>query len=191
MAQLFFIYGTMNSGKSIQLLSTAHSYREQGKSVLLLTPATDTRDGVGTISSRIGLSEEAVVLGPDDSILYNPKFNVFWNDYDAVLVDEAQFLTPKQVLDLTTIVDEFNVPVMAYGLKNDFSNNLFPGSEQLLLQSDKLIEMKTTCRWCGHKATMNLRVSDGNPVYDGEQVEIGGNESYLSVCRYHYNTPNL
>lgn len=191
MAQLFFIYGTMNSGKSIQLLSTAHSYHEQGKSVLLLTPATDTRDGVGTISSRIGISEEAVVLGPNDSILDNPKFNVFWNDYDAVLVDEAQFLTPKQVLDLTTIVDEFNVPVMAYGLKNDFSNKLFPGSEQLLLQSDKLIEMKTTCRWCGHKATMNLRVSDGNPMYDGEQVEIGGNESYLSVCRYHYNTPNL
>lgn len=191
MAQLFFIYGTMNSGKSIQLLSTAHSYREQGKSVLLLTPDTDTRDGVGTISSRIGLSEEAVVLSSNDSILDNPKFNVFWNDYDAVLVDEAQFLTPEQVLELTQIVDEFNVPVMAYGLKNDFSNNLFPGSEQLLLQSDKLIEMKTTCRWCGHKATMNLRVSDGNPVYDGEQVEIGGNESYLSVCRYHYNTPNL
>lgn len=191
MAQLFFIYGTMNSGKSIQLLSTAHSYREQGKSVLLLTPATDTRDGVGTISSRIGLSEEAVVVGPDDSILDNPKFNVFWNDYDAVLVDEAQFLTPEQVLELTQIVDEFNVPVMAYGLKNDFSNNLFPGSEQLLLQSDKLIEMKTTCRWCGHKATMNLRVSEGKPVYDGDQVEIGGNESYLSVCRYHYNTPNL
>ena len=191
MAQLFFIYGTMNSGKSIQLLSTAHSYREQGKSVLLLTPATDTRDGVGTISSRIGLSEEAVVLSSNDSILDNHKFNVFWNDYDAVLVDEAQFLTPEQVLELTQIVDEFNVPVMAYGLKNDFSNNLFPGSEQLLLQSDKLIEMKTTCRWCGHKATMNLRVSDGKPVYDGDQVEIGGNESYLSVCRYHYNTPNL
>ena len=191
MAQLFFIYGTMNSGKSIQLLSTAHSYQEQGKSVLLLTPSTDTRDGVGTISSRIGLSEEAMVIKPDTNIWELEGVNFFFNGYDAILVDEAQFLSKDQITQLSEIVDQLNIPVMAYGLKNDFSNHLFPGSEQLVLLADKLIEMKTTCKWCNKKATMNLRVVDGSPAYEGEQVEVGGNEDYLSVCRYHYNTPNI
>lgn len=191
MAQLFFIYGTMNSGKSIQLLSTAHSYQEQGKSVLLLTPSTDTRDGVGTISSRIGLSEEAMVISPDTNLWELEGVNFFFNGYDAILVDEAQFLSKDQITQLSEIVDQLNIPVMAYGLKNDFSNHLFPGSEQLVLLADKLIEMKTTCKWCNKKATMNLRVVDGSPAYEGEQVEVGGNEDYLSVCRYHYNTPNI
>lgn len=191
MAQLFFIYGTMNSGKSIQLLSTAHSYREQGKSVLLLTPATDTRDGVGTINSRIGLSEEATIINPDTNLWELEGVNFFFNGYDAILVDEAQFLTRDQITQLSEIVDQLNIPVMAYGLKNDFSNHLFPGSEQLVLLADKLIEMKTTCKWCNRKATMNLRVVDNKPAYEGEQVEVGGNEDYLSVCRYHYNTPNI
>ena len=191
MAQLFFIYGTMNSGKSIQLLSTAHSYREQGKSVLLLTPATDTRDGVGTINSRIGLSEEATIINPDTNLWELEGVNFFFNGYDAILVDEAQFLTRHQITQLSEIVDQLNIPVMAYGLKNDFSNHLFPGSEQLVLLADKLIEMKTTCKWCNRKATMNLRVVDNKPAYEGEQVEVGGNEDYLSVCRYHYNTPNI
>ena len=191
MAQLFFIYGTMNSGKSIQLLSTAHSYKEQGKSVLLLTPSTDTRDGVGTISSRIGLSEEAMVIKPDTNLWELEGVNFFFNGYDAILVDEAQFLSKDQITQLSEIVDQLNIPVMAYGLKNDFSNHLFPGSEQLVLLADKLIEMKTTCKWCNKKATMNLRVVDGYPAYEGEQVEVGGNEDYLSVCRYHYNTPNI
>ena len=191
MAQLFFIYGTMNSGKSIQLLSTAHSYREQGKSILLLTPATDTRDGVGTISSRIGLSEEATIINPDTNLWELEGVNFFFNGYDAILVDEAQFLTKDQITQLSEIVDQLNIPVMAYGLKNDFSNHLFPGSEQLVLLADKMIEMKTTCKWCNRKATMNLRVVDNKPAYEGEQVEVGGNEDYLSVCRYHYNTPNI
>lgn len=191
MAQLFFIYGTMNSGKSIQLLSTAHSYKEQGKSVLLLTPSTDTRDGVGTISSRIGLSEEAMTIKPDTNLWELEGVNFFFNGYDAILVDEAQFLSKDQITQLAEIVDQLNIPVMAYGLKNDFSNHLFPGSEQLVLLADKLIEMKTTCKWCNKKATMNLRVVDGAPAYEGEQVEVGGNEDYLSVCRYHYNTPNI
>lgn len=191
MAQLFFIYGTMNSGKSIQLLSTAHSYREQGKSVLLLTPATDTRDGVGTVNSRIGLSEEATIINPDTNLWELEGVNFFFNGYDAILVDEAQFLTRGQITQLSEIVDQLNIPVMAYGLKNDFSNHLFPGSEQLVLLADKLIEMKTTCKWCNRKATMNLRVVDNKPAYEGEQVEVGGNEDYLSVCRYHYNTPNI
>lgn len=191
MAQLFFIYGTMNSGKSIQLLSTAHSYKEQGKSVLLLTPSTDTRDGVGTISSRIGLSEEAMIIKPDTNLWELAGVNFFFNGYDAILVDEAQFLSKDQITQLSEIVDQLNIPVMSYGLKNDFSNHLFPGSEQLVLLADKLIEMKTTCKWCNKKATMNLRVVDGSPAYEGEQVEVGGNEDYLSVCRYHYNTPNI
>lgn len=191
MAQLFFIYGTMNSGKSIQLLSTAHSYREQGKSVLLLTPATDTRDGVGTINSRIGLSEEATIINSDTNLWELEGVNFFFNGYDAILVDEAQFLTKDQITQLSEIVDQLNIPVMAYGLKNDFSNHLFPGSEQLVLLADKMIEMKTTCKWCNRKATMNLRVVDNKPAYEGEQVEVGGNEDYLSVCRYHYNTPNI
>lgn len=191
MAQLFFIYGTMNSGKSIQLLSTAHSYKEQGKSVLLLTPSTDTRDGVGTISSRIGLSEEAMIIKPDTNLWELEGVNFFFNGYDAILVDEAQFLSKDQITQLAEIVDQLNISVMAYGLKNDFSNHLFPGSEQLVLLADKLIEMKTTCKWCNKKATMNLRVVDGIPAYEGEQVEVGGNEDYLSVCRYHYNTPNI
>lgn len=191
MAQLFFIYGTMNSGKSIQLLATAHSYKEQGKSVLLLTPSTDTRDGVGTISSRIGLSEEAMIIKPDTNLWELEGVNFFFNGYDAILVDEAQFLSKDQITQLAEIVDQLNIPVMAYGLKNDFSNHLFPGSEQLVLLADKLIEMKTTCKWCNKKATMNLRVVDGVPAYEGEQVEVGGNEDYLSVCRYHYNTPNI
>lgn len=191
MAQLFFIYGTMNSGKSIQLLSTAHSYKEQGKSVLLLTPSTDTRDGVGTISSRIGLSEDAIIIKPDTNLWELEGVNFFFNGYDAILVDESQFLSKYQITQLAEIVDQLNIPVMAYGLKNDFSNHLFPGSEQLVLLADKLIEMKTTCKWCNKKATMNLRVVDGAPAYEGEQVEVGGNEDYLSVCRYHYNTPNI
>lgn len=188
MAQLFFLYGTMNCGKSTQLLSTAHSYQEQGKSVLLLTPATDTRDGIGIIKSRIGIEADAEVITKDYDLLNQ---NIFFDGYDAVLVDEAQFLTKEQVDSLADIVDKYNIPVLAYGLKNDFSNKLFPGSEELILMADKLIEMKTTCRWCNHKAVMNLRIVDNKPSYDGEQVVIGGNEAYTSVCRYHYNNPKL
>ena len=188
MAQLFFIYGTMNCGKSTQLLSTAHSYKEQGKSPLLLTPATDTRDGIGTIKSRIGLEAQAEVI-TDDFDLMNPNF--FFDGYDVILVDEAQFLSAEQVDKLAEIVDTFNIPVLAYGLKNDFSNHLFTGSERLLLIADKLIEMKTTCRWCNHKAVMNLRLADNEPVYDGEQIMIGDNESYTSVCRHHYYHPAI
>lgn len=216
MAQLFFIYGTMNCGKSTQLLSTAHSYREQGKKPLLLTPETDVRFGEGIIESRIGLSEKATII-KSDTDLRDP--NIFFSDYDVILVDESQFLTASQVDDLAYIVDKFSIPVLAYGLKNDFSNHLFPGSEHLLITADKLIEMKTTCRWCNHKATMNLRITDDKPVYDGEQIILGDNEPhtnsveldlvdeegnshivgsakanntyYVSVCRHHYYQPEL
>lgn len=188
MAQLFFLYGTMNCGKSTQLLSTAHSYEEQGKAPLLLTPETDTRSGIGIIKSRIGIEAEATVITPELDLM-NP--NVFFDGYDVILVDEAQFLTKQQVNKLAEVVDYYNIPVLAYGLKNDFANNLFEGSEELLLMADKLIEMKTTCRWCNHKATMNLRLVDGKPTYDGEQIVIGDNDTYTSVCRYHYNNPEV
>lgn len=190
-AQLFFIYGTMNSGKSTQLLSTAHTYKEQGKRTLLLSSSLDTRSRKGEITSRIGLSEPAVMISPETDLEELPLINLAVHAYDAILVDEAQFLSAKQVSQLASIVDNLQIPVMAYGLKNDFSNHLFPGSEQLLILADKLIEMKTTCRWCNRKATMNLRVINGSPVYHGEQIEIGGNESYISVCRDHFSFPRL
>lgn len=190
-AQLFFIYGTMNSGKSTQLLSTAHNYKEQGKRTLLLSSALDTRSHTGDITSRIGLSEPAIMIEPDTDLEELPGITLSANSYDAILVDEAQFLSSHQIGQLASIVDSYQIPVMAYGLKNDFSNHLFPGSEELLILADKLIELKTTCYWCNRKATMNLRVVDGNPVYDGEQIKIGGNESYISVCRNHFSFPRL
>jgi len=113
------------------------------------------------------------------------------DDIAAVLIDEAQFMTKEQVLQLTHVVDELNIPVLTFGLKNDAFNNLFPGSEALLIYADKIEEMKTLCSFCGRKATMNLRLNDGVPVYQGAQVQIGGDDSYLPVCRRHYNHPDL
>ena len=189
MAQLLFKYGTMNSGKSIELLKVAHNYEEGGKTVILLTSALDTRDGVGTISSRIGLSEQAIAISPDTNVvekLATPDLL----GANCILVDEAQFLTVKQVEGLASMVDIFDIPVICYGLKNDFSNHLFEGSRALLLIADKLEEIKTVCRFCDKKATMNLRTVDGKPVYNGDQVQIGDSE-YLSVCRKHWNNPEL
>lgn len=186
MAQLFFRYGAMNSGKTIEILKVAHNYEEQDKSVVIMTSAIDDRDEIGYVSSRIGLRREAIAITDD--------MNVF--DYIAalskpacVLIDEAQFLTKEHVLQLARIVDELDIPVMAFGLKNDFRNELFEGSAHLLLQADKIEEMKTICWFCHKKATMNLRMHDGKAVYHGEQIQIGGNESYLPVCRKHYKNP--
>lgn len=187
MAQLYFKYGAMNSGKSIEILKVAHNYEEQGKPVLLMTTSTDTRSGHGVIGSRIGVSRPAVPMAPEmdvaqyvDALPYRPH---------CVLVDEAQFMTRGNVLSLVKVVDDLGIPVMCFGLKNDFRNNLFTGSEALLEYADKIEEIKTICQWCGHKATMNLRVSDGKPVRSGEQVQIGGNESYVAVCRRHWFKP--
>ena len=190
MAQLFFKYGAMNSGKSIEILKVKHNYEEQGKNVILMTSALDTRDGVGKVSSRIGISEDAIAISKNDSVtdvLLSLKGEA--KNIECILVDESQFLTEKQVLDLAYIVDEFNIPVMAFGLKNDFQNKLFEGSKELLIQADKIEEIKTICWYCHKKAIMNLRLLDGEPVYDGEQVQIGGNESYLPVCRKHFRNP--
>ncbi|ATO53772.1 thymidine kinase [Lactobacillus amylovorus] len=195
MAQLFFRYGAMSSGKTIEILKVAHNYEAQGRKIALMTSGLDNRSGVGTVASRIGLHRKAIPITSEMNLFeYIKKMN----DHDladgdgklaCVLIDEAQFLKRHHVLECAKIVDDFNIPVMTFGLKNDFQNHLFEGSENLLIFADKIEEMKTICHYCGHKATMNLRVNNGKPVYEGEQVQIGGDESYYPVCRYHYFHP--
>lgn len=187
MAQLFFHYGAMNSGKSIEILKVAHNYEEQDKQVVLMTSGIDTRTGVDEISSRIGLRRDAFPIF-DDTDIYTVIKQAETNPA-CVLIDEAQFLKKHHVLELAKMVDELGIPVMTFGLKNDFRNELFEGSKYLLLYADKIVEMKTICWFCKHKALMNLRVHNGKPVYEGEQVQIGGNESYYPVCRRHYFNP--
>lgn len=189
MAQLFFRYGAMNSGKTIEILKVAHNYEEQGKQVMIFTSGLDDRDEIGVVSSRIGMKRPATPIFDETDIVEE----VLKNDekISCVLVDEAQFLSKNHVLQLTKIVDEYGIPVMAFGLKNDFRNELFTGSKYLLLYADKIEEMKTICWFCNKKAIMNLRVNDNKPVYEGDQIMIGGNETYYPVCRKHYFKPKL
>lgn len=189
MAQLFFKYGAMNSGKTIEILKVAHNYEEQNKPVVLMTSGLDTRDGVGVISSRIGLKREALPIFHESS-LFDIVVNLDYRPY-CILIDEAQFLQKHHVLELASIVDKLGIPVMAFGLKNDFRNELFEGSKYLLLYADKIEELKTICWFCHKKATMNLHFIDGVPVYEGDQVQIGGNEAYYPVCRKHYFEPGM
>ena len=195
MSQLFFRYGAMSSGKTIEILKVAHNYEAQGRKIALMTSGLDNRSGVGTVASRIGLHRKAIPITEDMNLFtYIEKMNSHdladgKGKLACVLIDEAQFLKRHHVLECAKIVDEFNIPVMAFGLKNDFQNHLFEGSENLLIFADKIEEMKTICHYCGHKAIMNLRVNNGKPVYEGEQVQIGGDESYYPVCRYHYFYP--
>ena len=186
MAQLYYRYSTMNAGKSIELIKVAYNYEERGKQVLSLIPSVDDRYGVGVITSRIGIQREALVVNEDTNILElyireNEKRKI-----DCVLIDECQFLKKHHVQELVEIVDSCDVPVLAYGLKNDFRNELFEGSYYMLIYADKIEEIKTIC-WCGRKATMVARVIDGRVVKQGEQVVIGGNDMYVSLCRKHYN----
>lgn len=189
MAQLFFKYGAMNSGKSIEILKVAHNYEEQNKPVVLMTSGLDTRAGVGQVASRIGIEKDAIPIFSETDLL-DVVANIPYKPY-CVLIDEAQFLTKAHVLSLTKIVDQLKIPVMAFGLKNDFRNELFEGSKYLLLYADKIEEMKTICWFCHKKAIMNLRYVDEKPVYEGEQVQIGGNEAYFPVCRQHYFAPTM
>lgn len=182
LAKLYFRYGAMNSGKSIEVLRTAHNYEEQGKRVLLLTPAIDDRYGVGSITSRIGLSKEAVIV-TEELDLYELARE---KRPHCVLVDEAQFLSEAQVKALCAVVDELNIPVIAYGLRSDFLGHLFEGSYHLLALADQIEEVKAVCWRCQRKATMNMRMQGGVPVFEGKQIMIGGNESYLPVCRKCY-----
>lgn len=177
----------MNSGKTIEILKVAHNYEEQGKPVVIMTSALDTRDGYGIVSSRIGMRREAVAI-TDNMDIFNFIKNLPEKPY-CVLIDESQFLSKENVYDLARVVDDLDIPVMAFGLKNDFQNHLFEGSRELLLLADKIEEIKTICQFCSKKATMVLRTENGKPVYEGNQIQIGGNETYIPVCRKHYFQP--
>ncbi|MDU0202925.1 thymidine kinase [Paenibacillus sp. MAH-36] len=182
MAKLYFRYGTMNSGKSIEVLRVAHNYEEQGKKALLLTSVVDDRFGVGKVVSRIGMQKNAIVV--DDTLDMVELAQI--ESPNCILVDEAQFLTKGQVAQLITIVDDLNIPVIAYGLRADFMGQLFEGSMALIAAADTIEEIKTVCWYCDKKAIMNMRCKDGEPIFHGEQIQIGGNESYVPVCRKCY-----
>lgn len=183
MAKLYFRYGTMGSGKSIDLLKVAYNYEEKGQNVLLLTAGIDDRYSKGKITTRIGISKDANTF-LEDTNLYD-MIEKLENKPDCILIDEAQFLTKKQVLELSDIVDFLNIPVICYGLRSDFKLNFFSGSCALMEIADKIEEIKTICK-CGKKATVNMRQIDGVPTIKGDQIMIGGNESYLPVCRKCY-----
>ncbi len=190
MAQLYYRYSTMNAGKSIELIKVAYNYEERGKNVLTLIPSVDDRYGMGLITSRIGIQREAMIVHEDTNILElfiseNEKHPI-----ECVLIDECQFLKKHHVEELVEIVDSFDIPVLAYGLKNDFRNELFEGSYYMLIYADKIEEIKTIC-WCGRKATMVARLVNGSIVKQGEQILIGGNDMYVSLCRKHYNDGRL
>jgi len=186
MAKLFFYYSSMNAGKSTTLLQSSFNYQERGMQTLLLTVAFDDRFGVGKIASRIGLEAPAVLFDGNTDLraLIGQKLDE--GRIDCVLVDEAQFLTKDQVWQLSDVADKLGVPVLCYGIRTDFQGQLFEGSKWLLAWADKLSELKTICH-CGRKAGMVLRVDEnGNTVREGAQVEIGGNDRYVSVCRQHF-----
>ncbi|MFC5531336.1 thymidine kinase [Cohnella yongneupensis] len=190
MAQLYYKYGTMNSGKSFEIIKVAHNYEEQGKPVIIFTPSIDTRGGTDQVGSRVGMTRPAIPVDSSTDLYERVKSYEPESDNKriyCVLVDEAQFLNKRQVLELTRIVDELGIPVMAFGLKNDFQNKLFEGSYNLLIQADKIEEIKTICWYCDRKATMVIRFRDDIPVNEGEQIHIGGNEDYKPVCRRCYN----
>ncbi len=186
MAKLFFYYSSMNAGKSTTLLQSSFNYQERGMQTLLLTVAFDDRFGIGKIASRIGLEAPAVLFDGNTDLCALIKEKLDEGRIDCVLVDEAQFLTKDQVWQLSDVADKLGVPVLCYGIRTDFQGQLFEGSKWLLAWADKLSELKTICH-CGRKAGMVLRVDEnGNTVREGAQVEIGGNDRYVSVCRQHF-----
>lgn len=178
MAKLYFKYGAMGSSKSAQALIAKFNYEEMGMKVWLIKPSTDTRDAVDIIKSRIGLSQVATVITPKDDI-----WELFHNgvDCDVVISDESQFFTTQQIDSLRRLVDEENIPVMCFGLRTDFQTHVFPGSLRLLEIADSITEIKTVCS-CGSKATVNARIFNGKVVTQGEQVLLGGNDSYIAMC---------
>jgi thymidine kinase len=186
MAKLYFHYSTMNAGKSTTLLQASHNYRENGMSTYLLTARIDARAGEGRIASRIGIGAEADTFDETDNLFEKISARQATDPPACVFVDEAQFLTRDQVWQLARAVDDLGVPVMCYGLRVDFRGALFPGSAALLALADEMREVRTICH-CGKKATMVIRMgSDGQPIREGAQVQIGGNETYVSLCRRHW-----
>jgi thymidine kinase len=186
MAKLYFYYSSMNAGKSTSLLQSSYNYRERGMNTLVMAPELDDRYRVGHVTSRIGLESEATTFGPGDNlqeIISTANAN---EPIHCVLIDEAQFLTKEQVFELTEVTDAMNIPVLAYGLRTDFRGEPFEGSKYLLAWADNLKEIKAICH-CGTKATMVVRMDEyGNAVQEGAQIEIGGNDRYVSMCRKHF-----
>ena len=182
MAKLYFRYGAMGSSKTANAIMVQYNYQERGQKALMLKPRLDNRDGARLVGSRAGLQAPCFYVEELDSLDLS--------QYDCVIVDEAQFLKKEQVRRLVDIVDERNVPVICYGLRSDFQGNLFEGSHWLLAWADTIEEIKTVC-WCGRKATCNARVFDGRVVKTGEQIMLGGNESYVALCRRHWERGQL
>ncbi|MFK7843081.1 MAG: thymidine kinase [Sphingorhabdus sp.] len=186
MAKLYFYYASMNAGKSSNLLQAAFNYGERGMKVMLWTAAIDDRASFGAIASRIGLNADAHRFHDGTDMFAAVREEHDENELACVLIDEAQFLTEDQVWQCAKIADKAGIPVLCYGLRTDFQGNLFPGSAKLLGLADSLVELKAVCE-CGRKATMNLRIDEsGNAIAAGEQTEIGGNESYVALCRKHF-----
>jgi thymidine kinase len=186
MAQLYFYYSTMNAGKSTHLLQSSYNYRERGLETLLFTAQIDDRFAKGKVSSRLGIHADALLFDDNTDILNQVKRQISNSNIACILIDEAQFLTKLQVKQLTDIVDELKIPVLAYGIRTDFLGETFIGSAALLAWADKLVELKTICH-CGKKANFVMRCDEhGNAVKGGEQIEVGGNERYESLCRKHF-----
>ena len=184
MAKLYFKYGAMGSSKTAQALITKYNYEENDMKVWLLKPSADTRDGAGTIRSRIGLEAQCEIATPNTNI-YDRYQEGFKGNCHAIIVDECQFLTVEQIDQLRAIVNDFSVPVLCFGLRTDFQTKLFPGSMRLMELADCIEEIKTMCD-CGCKATVNARISDGYIVTEGAQVVLGGNDSYIAMCHRCY-----
>ncbi len=186
MAKLYFYYSSMNAGKSTTLLQADFNYRERGMETMLWTAALDDRYGQGYVTSRIGLKADAHKFSPDTDLFADIVTEHSGRPLACVMVDEAQFLSREQVLQLSRVVDEAKVPVLCYGLRTDFQAELFPGSAALLGLADNLIEIKAVCH-CGRKSSMNLRVdAQGKAVKEGAQTEVGGNDRYVALCRRHF-----
>ncbi len=179
MAKLYFKFGAIGSSKSAQALITKFNYEELGMTVWLIKPSTDTRDGANLIRSRIGLSCNAQVITPEQSILTAYRAA---GRHDVIIADEAQFFTPEQIDELRTLVDEDDLPVLCFGLRTDFLTHFFPGAQRLMELADSLTEIKTVCA-CGRKATVNARIdAKGKIITEGSQVFLGGNDSYMAMC---------
>ena len=186
MAKLYFNYSTMNAGKSTVLLQAAHNYRERGMVPYLITAQFDNRAGEGRIASRIGIGQDADTYHTGEDLFAKVKTRLQNGPCACIFVDEAHFLNDEQVWDLARAVDDLGVPIMCYGLRVDFQGQLFPGSAALLALSDEMREIRTICE-CGSKATMVVRQdAEGKVMREGAQVQIGGNESYVSLCRRHW-----
>ena len=186
MAKLYFQYSTMNAGKSTLLLQASHNYQERGMETYLITARFDKRAGDGKIGSRIGISSDGDTFDNQENMFQKIESRLKKGPCSCVFIDEAQFLTEEQVWQLARVVDDLSVPVMCYGLRVDFQGKLFPGSAALLAIADEMREIRTMC-YCGKKATMVIRQDEnGNVIKDGAQIQIGGNETYISLCRRHW-----